>query len=371
MISLLLIGFGSCDIEKTEEINIGYIGPLTVRATSLGVAPSNAMQMAIEQYNANRLKGEPKVNLFVEDDKWEKENAIPAYEKLRKKHNIDVLYISNTDGTVAVQNRVLKDKVILVNPLNNNRLFSVLNKNSFNIAKSTEEVNGLIAIRLIELRHKKVVLFQYPNNFMSRGAKEVKRLLDEANVELKIIVVEKEKTNFTEELNELQKDNYGAYVFFGYNEFGFAMKQARDLGITAPFFGSSVIFDPLFYENSEGEIVNTEFPFFTLEDGNYALANEFLKAYENKFGETPSLIWPAMQAYDAMNLVLSQLRTINKTKKKELFFDDWLREALYKVDYYQGVCGNIAITESGSSKGIYFSLYNYKSKENSLVKVKR
>lgn len=365
------IGFYSCETKNIKEINIGYIGPLTVRATDLGIGPSRAMQLAVEQYNTTRLGGEPKVSLYIEDDKWDKENAIPAYNKLRKEHNIDILFISNTDGTVAVQDQILKDEVILVNPLNNDALLSSLNKNTFKIGKSTEEANGLIAGRLIELGHKKVALFHYPNDFMTRGAHEVERLLREFNVEIKVIPSEKESTDFTEQLKQLKEADYDAYVFFGYKEYGFAMKQARSLGIKAPFFGSAVLLDPEFYTNSEGAIVNTEFPFFTPLDGNYTLANEFLTAYENKFGERPSSVWPPMQAYDAMNLVLSQAKRVNKSKKKEESFDDWLRTALFSVNYHQGVCGNIAIRKNGASKGIYFSLYKYESKENPIVKIKR
>ena len=360
-----------CDAKKINEINIGYIAPLSVRATDLGVAPANAMKLAVEKYNSNRLANQPKVNLHIKDGKWDKENAVSAYDELKKNHNIDILYISNTDGTLALQEKILKDRVILVNPLNNGDIFSSLNKNTFNIAKSTEESNGLIATRLIELKHKKVVLFQYPNNFMSRASKEVKRLLDESKVEIKIIVVEKENTDFIEQLKKLQKQNYDAYIFFGYNEFGYAMKQARDLNITAPFFGAASLLDFKFYENSQGEIIGTEFPFFTPSDGNNVLANEFLKAYANKFGKKPSSVWPPMQAYDAINTVLSQLKTINTSKDKDQYFDDWLREKMYNIVYYQGVCGNIAITENGTSKGIYFSLYNYQSKDKPFEKVKR
>ena len=91
----ILIGFCSCESETVKEINIGYIGPLSVRATDLGIGPSNAMQLAVEEYNANRLENEPKLNLFIEDDKWDPENAIPAYNKLRKEHNIGIVFIGS------------------------------------------------------------------------------------------------------------------------------------------------------------------------------------------------------------------------------------------------------------------------------------
>ncbi|WP_347374474.1 ABC transporter substrate-binding protein [Aequorivita sp. Q41] len=368
---VIFFSFFGCETKKVAEVNIGYIGPLTVRATDLGIAPSNAMQLAVEEYNSNRLNSEPKVNLYIEDDKWDKNNAIPAYNKLRKEHDISILFISNTDGTVSVQDNVLEDKVILVNPLNNGNVFNLLNKNVFNIAKSTEETNGLVAVRIIELGLKKVAVLQFPNDYMTSATQEVKRLLDIAKIEINIIPVKAGQTSFTDQLTLLKDENYDAYVFFGYKEFGFAMKEARAMGITAPFFGSTVLLDPEFYSNSEGAIIGTEFPFFTQADGNYTRAAEFLTNYENRFAEKPSSVWPPMQAYDAMNIVLSKLRTINETKDENTAFDDWLREALYEVNYYQGICGNIAISKKGASKGIYFSLYKFGSKEKPLTQITR
>lgn len=366
-----IISFCSCETKKVAEINVGFIGPLSVRATDLGIDPSNAMLLAVEQYNENRLENEPKVNLFIEDAKWDPDNAIPAYNKLRAEHNVSIVFVSNSDATIRVQDKILADNVILVNPLNNGERLDTLNKNTFKIAKSTEQANGLIAVRIIELGLKKVAVFQFPNDYMASATKEVKRLLDKSNVEINVIRVKPDQTTFKAQLEQMKNQDCDAYVFFGYKEFGFAMKEARDMGITAPFFGSTTLLDPEFYSNSEGAIVDTAFPFFTQSDGNYIRAEEFLTNYENRFSKKPSSIWPPMQAYDAMNIIISQVRTINKSKDKDTAFDDWLREALYSVNYYQGVCGNIAIKENGVSKGIYFSLYKYGSKENPIVKVNR
>lgn len=360
----------SCEAPSREVINIGYIGPLTTRATDLGIAPSNAMKLAISQYNQNKLEHEPQIKLFIHDDQWMKEKALPAYKKLKKEHNIDILFISNTDGTIAVQDEILKDGTIVINPLNNDALLSTTNENTFRIAKTTEEANGIIAMRIIELGLKKALIMHYPNDFMTRGTNAAKELLEKANIEHEVVTVEVGETDFTETLAKYKEKKYDAYVFFGYKEFGYAMKQARDLGITAPFFGSTVLLDPAFYKNSEGAIIGTECSFFTPSDGNYVLANKFLEDYKGIFGEYPSSVWPPMQAYDAMNLVIEQVRTIDESKETKIAFDDWLRSRLKSVRYFQGICGNISISENGASKGIYFSLYEYQS-EGKLVKVKR
>lgn len=359
--------FISCDSSQTKVINIGYIGPLTTRATDLGIGPANAMKLAVDQYNETRKDSEPLINLFVKDDQWETEKALPAYQKLRTENNIEILFISNSDGTIAVQDQILEDGVILINPLNSDAMLSTMNHNTFKIAKTTEEANALIAIRIIELGLKKVLILHYPNDFMSRGAKAAKQLLDKAKIENTIVMAKIGATDYKKDLLAYKEAGYDGFVFFGYKEFGYAMKQARDLGIKAPFFGSTVLLDPAFYDNSEGAIIGTECSFFKPEDGNYVLANKFITEYQDAYGETPNSVWPPMQAYDAMNLVLNELRSIKTTLEKTSLTEQ-LRNQLLNVRYFQGVCGNLSIGPDGSSKGIYFSLYRYEAK-GQLVKV--
>lgn len=360
----------SCAPAAIEEIHIGYIGPLSTRATDLGIGPANAMKLAVSQYNEARQEDAPKVYLHIEDDEWEGERALAAYERLKAKYPISILFISNTDGTAALQEQILQDDVLIINPLNNDSLLSSLNRNTFKIAKSTEEANGLLAMRIIELGLKKTAILHYPNNFMTTAAQSVKGLLDQAGFATHLVAIDREQVDFSSELEGFKAKECDAYAFLGYKELGFGMKQARDMGITAPFFGSTVLLDPAYYANSEGTIIGTECCFFTPPDGNYVLANEFLVAYTEMFGEEPSSIWPPMQAYDAMNLTLNELRQLNSRKQRKLPFCDWMRGRLHKVQYYQGVCGNISIGEDGASRGIYFSLYEYVSK-GTLEKVKR
>ncbi|CAM4025109.1 ABC transporter substrate-binding protein [Gillisia hiemivivida] len=367
---ICITAFTSCDNPEVKEINIGFIAPLTTLATDLGVGPSQAMTIAVERYNSNKSESQPKINLFVEDDKWEKDLALPLYEKLRKEHNIDIVFISNTDGTIAIQDRIMEDGVIAVNPLNNDKLLSSLNKNTFKIAKSTEESNKIVGVRIIELGLKKAIILQFPNDFMSIAANSVKEVLTENGVENKIIIIDKDQKDFTDILRTAKEEGTEAYIFFGYKKLGLAMKQARDMGIDALFFGSTTLLDPDFYKNSEGAIIGTECTFFTPLDGNYILANEFLQNYKKRFGEEPFSIWPPMQAYDAMNIVINEVKSINEDKTENESQVDWLRNRLFNVKYYQGVCGNISIKEDGSSRGIYFSLYKVES-DGKLIKIKR
>lgn len=363
-IGLLLLQ--SCS-KAPKEIHVGFIAPLSERATDLGIAPSKAMELAVEEYNQNKPEQAPRIVLHLCDDQWSKENALPCYNQLKNDHNIQVVFIGNSDGTLAIQESIERDKVIAVNPINNDSLLSSLNANTFKIAKTTEEANSIIGIRIIELGLKNVLLMNYPNDFMRRATRSVTSLLQERNIPYRVIETPKGQMEFSNETQLAVQQGYDAVVFFGYKEFGFAMKEFREAGITARFFGSTVLLDPLYFTNSDGHIIGTECTFFTQQDGNYVLAENFLTNYHNKFKDRPVSVWPVLQSYDAMKIVLDQFKEYDEATA-EHNFANWLRSRLLNVRRFRGVCGNISITHDGSSRGIYFSLYKYQAK-GTLVKL--
>lgn len=360
----------SCNQPQIETIRIGYIGPLSKRAIDMGIPQSRAYQLAVDEYNAKRQDREPKVELFIEDDQWEKDQALPLYKKLRKEHQIDVLFMSNTDGVLELQDTIMEDHVILIQGLNSDELLSSLNRNTFKIAKRTEEANGIIGKRIVELGLKKILILHFPNDFMTRATIAIQSVLSDNQVEVTSIEVAKGDTNFIDILQKAKDYGYEGYVFMGYREFGFAMKQARALGIEAPYFASTTLMDPEYYNYSKGKIIGTEFTFFTELDGNYVLANEFLESFKNKYDAPPKSVWTAMQAYDAMNILLSGIKTVNVKKMEDEYMDAYLRKSLHGVTYHQGVCGNLSIGPDGASKGIYFSVYQYAA-NGKAIKIRR
>ena len=369
LLTFLFLLLTACQPKAPRDINIGFIGPLTGNAVDFGVGPAQAMTQAVEEYNEQRQPDQPQVNFFIEDDQWTGENAIPLYDNLRKEHGVELLLISHTDGTIALQEKVLADRVILINSLNNDALLSSMNENTFMIGKKTEEAAQTVAARVIELGLKKVAGLYVTNRFMEISAETFREHLAKQWVEADLVPVDIEKESYLEELQRFKDTGSDALVFFGYKNLGYAMKQARELGIEAPFFASATILGKGYYENSGGALDGTEFSMFTANDGNYIVAKQFLDRYRRRYGSEPFPVWPAMQGYDAMNMVLGILgRT--REKPAESPISAWVKSELLDINFYQGVCGNLAILEDGSSRGIYFSLYQVKG-NGEIEKVKR
>ncbi|MDQ8187897.1 ABC transporter substrate-binding protein [Pelagicoccus sp. SDUM812002] len=323
----------SCSPEPREEINIGFIGPLSGNAVDLGLAPSKAIALAIQEYNETRADDDPIVTFAFEDDGWDGANAVTLYDKLRREHGIDILLISHTDGTIALQEKVKADGVLLVNSLNNDQLLSTMNENTFVIGKKTEETAQVVASRVVELGKKRVRGFYVTNSFMTISSDAFSELLQRRGVEVEILPVDISKVDFMESLEEFKEDGCDALAFFGYKNLGYAMKQARELGMEVPFFASTTTLGEGYYENSEGALKGTEFSFFTPNDGNYILARQFLDRYRLNYGEEPFSVWPPMQAYDATSMILSILQNGEQRKGETLV--SWLKRSLHEINYFQ------------------------------------
>ena len=110
-------------------------------------------------------------------------------------------------------------------------------------------------------------------------------------------------------------------------------------------------------------------PDFTTLDGNNVNADEFMNAYRAEYKRKPALEWTAMQAYDAMNILIKAIQSVvnNQENKIPSNFTEKLREELLTVSNSEGVSGNITILPSGASRGIYFSLYEWENNHKNPV----
>lgn len=351
----------SCGSREPEQVHVGFIGPLSGNAEDLGAGPAKAIELAVVEYNQRRTAGQPEVVLHVRDDQWDGDRVKSIYEELRREFGIRLLLMSNTEGTIALQEEVERDGVILVNSLNNDALLASLNANTFSVGKKTEEAAEMVAGRVVELGKRNVRGFHVTNSFMTIYADAFQAELKLYGFESEILPVDIDKVDYRAELERFREEGCEALVFFGYKNLGFAMKQARELGMDAVFLGSTTMLGEGFFENSGGAIVGTEFSYFAEGDGNYVLARQFLDRYAKHYGAGPFSIWPAMQAYDAMNIVLSVLGRVGELPSGKPL-DRWMARELHQVRYFQGVCGNLAILDDGTSRGIYFSLYEIKGR---------
>ncbi len=344
---------------KINEITIGWIGPLTGPARSLGIDNFNAVNLGLWQYDLKKNKEDPKIHFVYANDEYNPQKTVKEYKKMVMAYNPQIIFVSSYSGLKKIADYALNDNVIIINPIDNDLNLANINKNIFLIGKETESLTVIDAESILAQGLQKTAVFYYSDDdFMPYSAYSLKKILQNAGKKVYLYKYSRGTKDFYKFLEEAKANHVDSYAFFGYFEIGYAMEQARKLGITAPFFSLNLITDPTFQETSGGAVNGTYFAHFTSLDGNREIAAQFLKDYQEKYQETPLVEWTAMQAYDAINIVID---AILQAKKFNGDLTDNLRKALFNVRDFEGTSGNISIGQNGASSGIYPAMYILKN----------
>lgn len=343
-----------------RTIYIGWIGPLTGSANIIGVDNLNSVKLALSEYEKKKTPNEPHIKLVVADDQNDAEMATKEYKKMGDSVKPVAIFLSAYTSVKTLAKNALEESVIIIDPIDNDATLSSLNQNVFLIAKETEQLSGIVAEAIIS--HGKtntLIIYNADDDFMPTLAKTMEEILASTGRNTSHLKsYHTGTTDFRPFLKGAKENGVDSYVFFGYQEIGLGMKQAREMGIKDPFYSVNVITDLILQKNSEGAINGTYFSHFTRLDGNTVKADEFIDKYVARYGRKPQPEWVAMQAYDAANILLSVIKkSVNDNKNMV----DTIRDKLLEVTDYEGVSGNITIKPNGASKGIYPNLYQIKN----------
>lgn len=343
-----------------KTIYIGWIGPLTGAAHIIAGDNLNSVKLALSEYEATRAPNNPHIKLIVADDINDTKQSIEDYKKIVHSVKPIAIFLSAYSSVKALAKSAEKDSIILIDPIDNDATLSSLNRNVFLIAKETEQLAGIDAEAIISNgKTNTLIMYDSDDNFMTTLAKTMQEILSSTGRNSSHLKsYHSGTTDFRPFLTWAKENGIDSYVFLGYQEIGFGMKQAREMGIKDPFYSVNVITDSLLQKNSEGAINGTYFSHFTRLDGHTVKADEFINKYSARYGYKPQSEWVAMQAYDAANILISSIKQLGKDNPDIV---DALRDNLLEVNEYEGVSGNITIGPNGASKGIYPSLYQIKN----------
>ncbi len=341
--------------ERVKEVTIGWIGPLTGPLRFLGSDNLKAVKLALLQYGLSKEKNDPEIKFVIADDRYNPLRTEAEYRKMMDTYHPVLIFVTGYTGMKTVAQYAIADSVLIVNPIDNDANLANLNQNIFLIGKETETLAVIDADSIISQgRQHPALIYKSDDEFMRILADTFINILKYSGKEVLVYPYQDGRTDFQDFFKEAESKEADAYVFFGYEEVGFAMKQAREMGIKDPFYSVNLIPDPAFQENSKGAVNGTFFAFFTPINGNKAQAEEFFRQFKQRFRERPSIEWTAMQSYDAINIVIDAIK-ISAGKKGN--FINHLRSELLNISDYSGVSGDITIRPNGSSEGIYPSLY--------------
>ncbi|MFH1650449.1 MAG: ABC transporter substrate-binding protein [Candidatus Woesearchaeota archaeon] len=335
LIGILLLS--AC--QTSNDIKIGWIGPVSGQSAVLGMDSITAAEIAVQDVNANGGINGKTLTLIAEDDQYDTKKTISAYEKLVNIDGVKVIMISTYSGVFALAERAKEDGVIIIDPLDCNELIASLNENVFCLATASETIADVIAESANTNQDNKIGILYWNNDqFMPYVASVLKERYSGE------IVIKESYTASTKDfktlLGKMISQNVDGIVLLGYDETGIAMKQARELGFTGTFYTTGTITSPSLQEVAEGNAEGTIFAFWDAPK-DVEPSKSFTEAFIASKGRPAILDLASYPTYDTVMAIAQAYKTAKSEKANDF------ASALLGVQDMEGVTGKVSFNENG------------------------
>lgn len=356
-IGLLIVGFVSIlGCSNQPEVRVAVAGPLTGNAAAFGEMIKRGAELKAKEINdAGGINGMKLTLIFGDDAGTEKEARAVATRFATDRRILAVVGHFNSSCSLAGKPIYAENGIVELSPGSTNVsvcegsdwTFRNLYRDDFQgefIAKYIKNV-------LTELQSVGVL---FDNDDYGRGLKDA-FTAEAETIGLNIVAAEaydRDNTDFKAQLTSIKAKNPDAIFVSGlYSQAALIVKQAREAGITAQFFGADGVDSPDFLEiageAAEGTYLTTPFTFGA--GGDEAL--KVAQAFEAEFGVAPDT-WAAL-TYDATGMIAEAIeKTYNKGAKlaeNRKAIRDHLASLDTAAEGYKGITGLTYFDKNGDT----------------------
>ncbi|MDO4770124.1 MAG: ABC transporter substrate-binding protein [Brachymonas sp.] len=326
---------------NADVIKIGVFQPLTGANGAGGLEEYEGVKLANKLYPEVLGK---KVELVVADNKSDKVEAANAATVLAQKEKVHAVLgswgssLSMAGGPIFAEAKIPAVAISATNPnvtKGNEYYFRVCFLDPFQ-----GTVGATYAFET--LKAKKVAVIREVSNDYSVGLAKFfmdhfTKLTGDASAIVATADYNTGDQDFTAQLTNIKQANPDAIFAPGnYTESALIIKQARALGITAPFIGGDTWDIDAFLQVGGSAVEGTVFSTFFANDVPInKTSEEFLKAYRDAHKKEPSA--GAALGFDAYRVVLDAINRAGSADPQKI------RDALTQTKGFEGAAGDITI----------------------------
>jgi len=331
--------------KKEKVIKIGVILPLTGEAAKYGQSAKRGLDLALEEINASGGVRGKKLSLIYEDSKADPKEGVNAIQKLITIHKVPAIIGAMASSvTLAIAPIAEKNKVVLLSPASSAPKITYAGNYIFrNCYSDIYEGTKMADYIWNETSYRSIAII-YINNDYGIG---LKRAFEKRFTELggKVIISEPYEfgsTDFHTQISKVKNANPDAIYIIGYGEMGRLLIQAKEIGLSKPFFSCIMFEDPdilkIAREAAEGVIYT--FPSYDPKSQEKQI-RDFVRAFKKKYGQIPDGF--AANSYDALKILALAI-------KKGGGDSEGIKDALYTVRDFPGVTGKTSFDANGDVK---------------------
>lgn len=318
LIGLLLVPFVfvlGCD--SGNQVRVAVAGPFTGNAAAFGEMIKRGAELKAKEINmSGGINGRQLKLLFGDDTGTEKEAKAVATRFATDRRILAVVGHFNSTCSLAGKPIYEENGIVELSPGSTN--VSVCEGSDWTFRNLyRDDFQGAFIAKYIKtfLTEYKTVGVLFDNDDYGRGLRDG-FIAEAKKIDLSVVAdnaYDRDTTDYTAQLTNMKAENPDMILISGlYGQAALIVKQARNLGITAQFFGADGIDSPEFINIADaaanGTYLSTP---FTFSAGGDEAAN-VAKAFETEFGVPPDT-WAAL-TYDAMGMIAEAIEKTYNSK---------------------------------------------------------
>lgn len=337
-------------------IKLGWLGPLTGDAASLGKDALAASKLAVDEVNkAGGINGQ-NLELIAEDGQCDPKAAANAGNKLVNVDKVPVILGGLCSGeTMAVAPIAEQNKVIVFSGCSSAPTVSAAGDYIFRSYPSDSFQGKFAADYIYNKLEKKKVAVMATQGDWGKGVKDafIENFKTLGGETLFAEDFSQESRDFRTQITKIKGLKPELVYIVGYTEASNALlKQAKEMNLNAALLGADAWDDEKIYSNSFAEGAMYVVPSVTSEDETWIAK---LKAV----GASNTTCAP--RSYDNANILADIMKRVGTDTTK-------IKEELYKVKDYQGVGGTVTLDANGDPTTANYVVKVMKGGKSELVK---
>ncbi|MDH4163430.1 MAG: branched-chain amino acid ABC transporter substrate-binding protein [Nitrospirota bacterium] len=328
-----------CTSQQQNVIRIGAAGPMTGDQSKMGIDLRNAAELAVAEWNEKGGVLGKKIELLAGDDQADPKQAVSVANKFINQKVAAVVGHWNSSCSIPASEYYVNANVVMISPATTNPRFTQQGFKSVFRVCGTDDQQGKIAADFVvkKMRPKRVAVIHDKTAYGQGLADFFKKSLG-PGIEIVFYdgIVQRDP-DYKGVLTAIKEKRPEVYFFGGiYPEAGRLVRQAREIGLTAPMITGDGVYDPTFIKiagaAAEGTLVT-----FGKDPGGLSTAKAFLGKYAAKYGEAGPY---SIYAYDAANIILTAIQQAGTTDGTKV------AEYISKTSF-RGAFGDISFDKNG------------------------
>lgn len=337
-------------------VKIGFIGEFSGDAAIYGESGKNGVELALKEINDKGGIGGQPVEIIYEDGKCNGKDAANAAQKLVNVDKVKFIVGPLCSGEVLSAAPIIEAGKVVFMVNGSSPDITNAGEYIFRTWPSDTESSKMLAEQIIS-KFKKVAIITEQTEYpvaLAKFFKEEYESLDGQVVAEEVFTTG--VTDFRSSLTKIKASNPEA-IFInpqtGANASRIA-KQARDLGIKAPFYAAFFTGEDYVKAGSQSEgTIIVDVPVL---DPTNAKAKAFMENYTQTYGKESPYPFHSGALYD-------QLYILAKAIEASGYDADKVKDYLYDMPGTDGVIGKVSFDDKGDVEGVNLSVRQVKNGE--------